>query len=111
MCVSLARGALFDRGAFFAVMAAAAAPLAGAEPAEAQGLDGAIDLPPAPPNMSPGNARAAAIAGRSRFVRTTYGFIESLARSIDEAALRESVLNLLHDPAPRFARAYPTDES
>jgi hypothetical protein len=112
MCVSPSRGALFERAAFFSTIAGAAAPFSTVEAVQAaEQLDGSIQLPPAPPNMSRGNARAAALAQRSRFVRTTYGFVENLARSIDDNALRQSVLDLLHDPTPQFSRAYPTEES
>jgi hypothetical protein len=110
MCVSAVRATLFDRAEFFAVVAAAATPLA--QPERALAADaGTVPLPPPPPNMSPPNARAAAIAARSPLVRATYGYIVALANSIGDTLLRESVLELLHDPVPRFMRAYPTAAS
>ena len=94
------------------MIATAAAPLGrpeAAAAAEALGTGaGSIPLPPAPPDMTPGNARAAAIAARSPLVQATHGYLQMLARSIGDALLRESVLELLSDPAPRFMRAYPT---
>ena len=110
MCVSSFRAALFDRKEFFAVIAAAAAPLAQPELALAADV-GPVPLPPPPPNMSPANARAATIAERSQLVHATYGFIETMASSIGDVLLRQSVLDLLHDPVPRFMRAYPTAAS
>ncbi|MBV8152096.1 MAG: hypothetical protein JOY59_11100, partial [Candidatus Eremiobacteraeota bacterium] len=100
------------RAGFLGALAAAAcfAPAA-PEPAAAAATDGGIPLPQAPANMTAANARAAAIAARSPFVQNVYGSTEALARSIEDAPLRESVLALLHDPAPRFMRAYPTTEA
>lgn len=110
MCVSATRGALFARADFLGVIAAAAAPFAHPQAAAAaEGLGtGAVSLPPAPANMTPGNARAAAIAARSPLVQATYGYVLALARSLGDTLLRESVLELLSDPAPHFMRAYPT---
>jgi uncharacterized membrane protein len=115
MCVDSRRDGLFGRAEFFAVAAAAAAPLVigSRDPAAALEVPAVppVALPPAPPNMTRGNARAAALAARSPFVRRTYGRIETLATSIGDAALRTSVLALLHDPQPLYARNHPSPES
>ena len=63
-----------------------------------------VHLPAAPPNLSPGAARAVAIANRSPLIRRAYSNIESMARSIQNNALRASCLSLLHEPVPQFAR-------
>ena len=90
-----------SRGWFLAAAGAAALPLLAA-PASA------AELPATPTGLSEGNARAAAIARSSHFVRTQYAAALQLARSMANTRLRAPVLELLADPAPRYARKYQT---
>ncbi len=95
-------------------MAAAALPFAAASsltaPADAAERAPAPSLA-APAGLRPGNARAARIAAISPFVRETSAAITRLANSIEDGALRSSVLTLLSDPRPTYAQKYPTAES
>jgi hypothetical protein len=105
MCVQAKRSALFSRASFLAAAGAAAAPLlvhaaADAAPAPA--------LPAIPSTLSPGNARAAAIAHGSPLVRARYAQALALARSIGDAPLRADVLDLLERPIPSYAARYRT---
>jgi hypothetical protein len=90
-----------SRGWFLAAAGAAALPLL-ASPASA------ADIPAVPKGLSEGNARAAQIARSSQFIRAQYGGALQLARSITNPRLRESVLALIADPAPHYARKYPS---
>lgn len=113
MCVSGGPSAL-SRAGFLGAAAAAGLPLF-TEPARA--LDAmrkiAPDsaLPPVPTGLSAANERAAYIAYASPFVRSQYHAIRALAGSIGDAKKRASALALLDDPAPRYARRYPTTQS
>lgn len=105
MCVHAKRSALFSRASFLAAAGAAAAPLflEGAAPAAAP------SLPAIPAGLAPANARAAAIAHDSPFVRSHYAEAMSLARSIGDAVLREDILDLLERPVPAYARRYRSE--
>ncbi len=109
MCVGDARGAL-SRPQFVGVLAAAAAPLlggiAGIEAAAAETPGAALPEPRGP--LSRGNAAAAALAGRSNLVAATYARVEALAASIEDAALRAGVLDLIRVPRAQYAARHPT---
>ncbi|MDQ2992920.1 MAG: hypothetical protein M3R30_08910 [Candidatus Eremiobacteraeota bacterium] len=85
------------------------------EPARAlermQKIAGTSALPAVSQGLSPANERAAYIAYGSPFVRAQFHAIAALAKSIGDAKMREAGLGLLHDPAPRYAKRYPTHES
>jgi len=106
--VSESRSALFNRAAFFGVMAAVAAPLALAPEAIAEAADARYPLPMPTGPLTPGNAHAMRLAQRSPYVRTLYANVESLARTIGTTDLRESVLTFLHHPSPDFGANQPT---
>jgi len=94
-----------SRGWFLTAAGAAALPFATSSAAVA------AELPDAPRGLSAGNKRAAEIARGSRFIQSQYASTLHLARSIGSARLRGDVLGLLADPAPHYARKYPTDVS
>lgn len=106
MCVETKRGALFSRASFLAAAGAAAAPIL-LDPREAI----AAELPALPHGMSAANARGAQIARQSPFIRARYGAVLDLVRSMGDPHLRADVLHLIGDPAPRYARKYPTPQS
>jgi len=110
MCVSESRSALFNRAAFFGVVAAVAAPLAIGPEAIAEAADPRYPLPLPAGQLTPGNAHAMRLAQRSPYVRALYGNVEGLARTISAAGLREAVLSFLHRPAPDYAANAPTLE-
>jgi hypothetical protein len=110
MCVSESRSALFNRAAFFGVAAAVAAPLMLGPDAIAEAADARYPLPMPTGTLAPGNAHAMRLAQRSPYVRTLYSNVESLARSIGAADLRDSVLTFLHHPAPDYAANQPTQQ-
>ncbi|MBC5810750.1 MAG: hypothetical protein GIW95_07865 [Candidatus Eremiobacteraeota bacterium] len=95
MCVNAAASHLLGRADFLAI--ASAASVAPALSSQTLAV---------PPGLSPGNERAAGIAAASPFVRSTFAATEALARSIGNAALRESVVGLLTDPRPSYADKY-----
>lgn len=68
-------------------------------------------MPPIPAGLTAGNLRAAQIARESQFVRAKYGALLDIIASIGDARLRASARELIEDPAPRYARKYPTQES
>jgi hypothetical protein len=88
------------RGWFLAAAGAAALPLGA--------VAAAAELPAVPRGLSEGNARAAEIARASHFIRAQYGSALQLANSIGDAHLRADVLALIADPAPHYARKYPS---
>lgn len=93
-----AGSSVFSRSSFLAIASAAA-------------MTAAAAADPAPPlsvpqGLTPGNARAARIASASPFVRRCFAAAGTLARSIGDAKLRASVLDLLERPAPRYAQRY-----
>ena len=108
--MSESRSALFNRTAFFGVVAAVAAPLALGPEAIAEAADPRYPLPLPTGQLTPGNAHAMRLAQRSPYVRTLYANVESLARTITATDLRESVLAFLHHPAPDFAANQPTPQ-
>jgi hypothetical protein len=108
VCVSESRSALFDRAAFFGVIAAVAAPLALGPEAIAEAADPRYPLPMPAGSLTPGNGHAMRLAQRSPYVRTMYANVESLAHTIGATDLRESVLAFMHHPAPDFAANQPT---
>ena len=110
MCVSESRSALFNRSAFFGVIAAVAAPLALAPEAIAEAADPHYALPMTNGSLTPANAHAMRLAQRSPYVRSLYAKVEALARSIVADDLRTSVLGFLHNPAPNFAANAATPE-
>lgn len=115
MCVDASRSRLFGRAEFLAAVAAAASPVFAAasviEPAAAAtGTASSLPLT-VPENLRVGNMRAARIAASSPFVTRTYAATLGLAHSIGDAALRESVLAMLRDPKPFYAKRYPTPDS
>lgn len=110
MCVSESRSALFNRAAFFGVIATVAAPLALAPEAIAEAAGPRYALPMPNGSLTPANARAMRLAERSPYVRSMYNNVEALARSIGADDLRASVLGFLHNPAPHFAANAPTPE-
>jgi hypothetical protein len=103
MCVSESRSALFNRAAFFGVVAAVAAPLTLGAEAIAEAADARIALPMPAGTLSPGNTHALRIAQRSPYVRALYSNVESLARTIGDTRLREDVLAMLRNPVPHYA--------
>lgn len=90
-----------SRSRFLAAAGAVALPIV-ASPAWA------ADLPAIPKGLSEGNARAAGIARASHFIRAQYTGALQLANSIGDAHLRADVLALLANPAPHYARKYPS---
>lgn len=110
MCVNERRSGVFDRAAFFGVIAAVAAPLAlGPEAvSEAANVQYPLPLPTGP--LTAGNAHAMRLAQRSPYARTLYSNVEALARTITDADLQRSVLGFLHHPAPDYAANAPTPE-
>ncbi len=107
MCVEVKRGAVLSRASFLAAAGAAAAPIFASPPASAA----TAPLPPIPGGLRAGNARAATIARESAFVQAKYAAVLHLVQTIGDARLRTQVQQLLEDPAPRYARKYPTPES
>jgi hypothetical protein len=112
MCVSPQRSGFFARAAFLGIIAGAAAPLALVSDAEAHvaAPGTSFALPPAGARLRPGNALAVEIASSSPLVRSTYGRVEALARSIGDPVQRASVLALLHDPKPNYGLRTPSPE-
>jgi len=110
LCVNERRSGVFDRAAFFGVIAAVAAPLAlGPEAvSEAANVQYPLPLPTGP--LTAGNAHAMRLAQRSPYARTLYSNVEALARTITDADLQRSVLGFLHHPAPDYAANAPTPE-
>ena len=98
-----------NRGAFFGVLSAVAAPFALGPSAVAQAAD--APLPPIAMTLARGNARAARLAQASPMVRATYARVEELARGIRDESLRASILAFLRDPNPTYARRSPTPEA
>ena len=90
-----------SRGWFLAAAGAAALPLL-ASPASG------AELPAVPRGLGEGNARAAEIARNSPFIRAQYAGALQLAHSIGNSQLRADVLGLIADPAPHYARKYPS---
>ena len=111
MCVSESRSALFNRAAFFGVMTAAATPLLLGPEAIAEAADAHPALPPLDGSLSIGNTHAMRIAQRSPYVRTLYGNVETLTRTIEGALLRGDVLAMLRNPKPHFAENAPTPQA
>lgn len=64
-----------------------------------------------PRHLTGANARAAGIAQTSPFVRAKYQAVLDIVHSMGDARLRADVQRLIDDPAPRYARRYPTPES
>ncbi len=76
-----------------------------------QKIAGSAALPPVPQGLSSANERAAYIAYGSSFVRAQFHAITALAKSIGDAKMRKAGTALLSDPAPQYAKRYPTHES
>lgn len=112
MCVGheSTRRALLSRASFLGA-AAAAAPLLSAAPAFAESHNAGTALPPIPSGLTAANARAAKIAHASPFIRARYASVMQLVHSMGDAKMRDDVLRLIADPAPRYARKYTTAES
>jgi hypothetical protein len=108
VCVSESRSSLFNRAAFFGVVAAVAAPLALGPEAIAEAADARYPLPMPTGSLAPGNAHAMRLAQQSPYVRTLYSNVEALARTITADDLREAVLTFLHHPTPDYAANQPT---
>lgn len=108
MCTEAKRSALFSRASFLAAATTAAAPIF--RPNEALAAP-RIALPSIPAGLTSANARAAQIAHASPFIRARYAQVLHLVHSMGDAKLREDVQRLIDDPAPRYARKYPTPES
>ena len=104
MCVSTP---VFTRASFLAAATAAAAPVFAVSRADAAGHA----LPQVPNGLTPANAKAAHIAHASPFVQQRYRAVLDLVHSMGNARLREDVQRLIDDPAPRYARKYPTPQS
>jgi hypothetical protein len=111
VCVSESRSALFNRAAFFGVVAAVAAPLALGPEAIAEAADPRYPLPLPQGALTTGNAHAMRLAQRSPYVRTMYANVESLARTIASADVRADILNLLHNPTPDYAAKAATPQA
>jgi hypothetical protein len=92
---------LLSRSAFMGTLAATAIPFASPSFALADATD--VALPAPPTSMSAGNAQAARIAAKSPFVKANYAALHALVMSIADDRLRANVLELLRDPAPRYA--------
>ena len=107
MCTEAKRSALFSRASFLAAATTAAAPIFW--PADA--LAWQVALPPVPKGLSAANEAAAKIASSSPFVSAKYFQLLKLIESMGDAKLREDVQRLIDDPAPHYARKYPTPES
>ncbi len=75
-------------------------------PALADGADAA--LPAAFGNLSRGNARAALLARNAPLARSTYAHVTALARTLDDAGLRESLLALIDAPQAEYAVRHPS---
>ncbi|HEX5274907.1 MAG TPA: hypothetical protein VFW34_06500 [Candidatus Rubrimentiphilum sp.] len=93
-----------SRGWFLAAAGAAALPLLAAPASGAE-------LPAVPDGLAAGNARAATIARGSEFIQKQYAGAMHRAGSIANSRIRADVLGILTDPAPRYARKYPTAAS
>jgi hypothetical protein len=112
MCVSDGRSASFSRPAFLAVLAAAAAPLAG----DAMGLKDAAAAAGAPSAALPeprgpltrGNAAAVALARGSNLVAATYARVEALIASVSDAASRADLYDLVRNPRALYAAKHPS---
>jgi hypothetical protein len=107
MCVRDTRPALLSRASFMAVAGVAAAPFF-LDRAAATENSVALTVPS---DLSLGNARAASLAAASPFVRRQHAAALELARSIGDAKLRASVVDLLESPIPRYALRYTTADS
>jgi hypothetical protein len=103
VCVSESRSALFNRAAFFGVVAAVAVPLALGPQAIAEAADPRYPLPMPIGTLATGNAHAMRLAERSPYVRALYSNVEALARTITATDLREAVLRFLQHPTPDYA--------
>ena len=94
------------------MIAAVAAPLtAGATGLEAAaGADEAPAAALAEPRgpLSRGNAAAVSLARQSPLVAATYARVEALARSLEDARLRTSTLELIQTPHALYANRHPT---
>ena len=110
MCVSESRSALFNRAAFFGVVAAVAAPLALGPEAIAEAADPRYPLPMPAGTLTAGNAHAMRLAQRSPYVRALYSNVEALAHTIEAADLRGSILKFIHNPTPDYAANQPTPQ-
>jgi 23S rRNA maturation-related 3'-5' exoribonuclease YhaM len=114
MCVEAKRSALFSRASFLAAASAAAAPfltpkLCHAEVSkDGRGIEATLTVPR---NLAAANTRAARIAAQSPLIRARYAQVLDLVHSIGDAKLRENVMDLIRDPAPRYARKYATPQS
>jgi hypothetical protein len=111
MCVEATRSSLFSRASFLAAAGTAAALVWPTEASKAVPLRYRSALPEAPQGLTGGNARAAEIARKSPFIQAGYAQLLQLVHSMGDAKLREDALQLINDPAPRYARNYNTGES
>lgn len=117
MCVEAKRSTLFSRASFLAAAGAAAAPIfvqpepAFGHPEPLEGRTSGAGNFIIPRQLSAANARGAEIAAKSPFIRARYADVLRLIHSMGDARMREDVLGLIGDPAPRYARKYPSPES
>lgn len=102
MCV---QSSIFSRASFLAPAGAAAA--AGSAVAS----QGAPPFPSLPSGLSKGNARAAAIAHASPLAQRNWHLALQLAQSIGDARMRADVLDLLQQPATKYARRYTSAQA
>jgi hypothetical protein len=81
-----------------------------AQAAAAAGI-AAVALPEPRGSLSRGDAAAATLARRSDLAAATYAGVEALASSIEDAALRATVLELVRTPHALYADRHPSPAS
>lgn len=112
MCFDDGRAAFMRRPAFLRVLAGIAAPLfagaAGIEDAAAAAGVPNVALPEPRAPLTRGNALAASLARGSTLAVATYARVEALANSLEDRALRASIVDLVQSPHPLYADRHPT---
>ncbi|HTD36026.1 MAG TPA: hypothetical protein VK669_00830, partial [Candidatus Limnocylindrales bacterium] len=112
MCVAHGRSAFFSRPAFLGILAGAAAPLvagaAGIEHAAAAADAPRAVLPEPRGQLTRANAAAASLARGSSLVAATYARVEALIASVQDAALRDDLYDLVRNPRALYAGKHPT---
>lgn len=112
MCFDEGRAGFMRRPAFLGALAGIAAPLlagaAGLEAAAAADGVPAVALPEPRSPLTRGNALAASLARGSNLALASYARVEALASSLDDRALRASILDLVRNPHPLYADRHPT---
>ena len=115
MCVADGRAAFFSRPGFLGILAGVAAPLiagvAGVEQAAAAERVPRVTLPEPRTPLTRGNAAAASLARGSNLAVATYARVEAAASSIEDRALRATVLDLIRNPRPLYAERHPSPAS